>query len=317
MIFVLSGKDRFRLLRRRSDLKAEFFNEYPEGEYVALDVSLSPLSAARDIASASATDLFSANRMVEVEDAFDLPEDEKKKISVALAAAPPSVRFLFLSPSYGKSKDALGVFFGEHAKIKEEFPLLSREEARAFFLSEVRKSGCPVSCSRPACDRILSLYPDDSAALANLALTLSFYKEEGEITLADVELFLMGNPKEKVFVALDALLSGDRGGAVALLLREARIESGGVPKLFGLLAWQLRELLKIRGEYDAGNTRSADIAKSTGMHPFVAGKLISRIKDFPLSRLRKGFFLLSELDSDMKQGRADPELALTLFVQKF
>lgn len=304
-------------MRRRSALKAEFFKEYPEGEHVTLDVALSPLSAARDIASASATDLFSANRMVEIENAFDLPEDEKKKMCAVLAAAPLSVRFLFLSPSYGKSKDALAIFFGEQADAKEEFPLLSREEARAFFLSEVRESGCAVSCSKEACDRILSLYPDDSAALANLARILSFYKEAGEITLADVELFLMGNPKEKVFVALDALVSGDRAKAATLLLRESRIESGGVPKLFGLLAWQLRELLKIRGEYDAGNTRSADIAKSTGMHPFVAGKLIGRIQGFPLGRLRKGFFMLSELDSDMKQGRIEPELALTLFIQKF
>lgn len=317
MIVLLSGKDRFRLIRRRSELKRAFREECPEGESVSIDATENPLHVAKRIADAGAADLFGAPRLVDIENAFGLSDDEKERICDALKGAIASSRFVFVSGGATKAKDPLASFLKKHADTAEEFPILSAEEARTFLTAEARTVSPDASFSRQAADRLVALFPGDSGSLSGYAKTLASYRESGEITLADVELFVSGNPREKVFAALDALVSGDRGRAASMLLEESRADSGGVPKLFGLVAWQLRELLKVRGECDRGMMRSADIAKATGMHPFVVGKLLSRMSGFPLARLRDGFSLLASLDSDLKVGRVDPELALTLFVKKF
>lgn len=317
MIIFLSGKDRFRLTRRRSELKRVFREEYPEGGLVRIDAAEDPLRVAERVADAGAADLFGAPRFVDVENAFGLSDDMKERIGEALSEAGTTARFLFVVDGVPKAKDPLASFLKRHADIAEDFPILSAEEARSFLTAEARAVSPDISFSRPAADRLVSLFPGDSGSLSGYAKTLASYREEGEIALADVELFVSGNPREKVFAALDALVAGERGRAASMLLEEARADSGGVPKLFGLVAWQLRELLKVRGECDRGVMRSADIARSTGMHPFVVGKLLSRMSGFPLTRLRDGFSLLASLDSDLKVGRIDPELALTLFVKKF
>ena len=317
MMIFLSGKDRFRLMRRRSELKQAFREECPEGETVSVDAAEDPLRAAKRLADAGAVDLFGATRFVDVGGAFSVADDEKERICDTLKGAVDSSRFLFVSDGSVKAKDPLAAFLKKHADITEEFPILSAEEARTFLTQEARTVSADVSFSRSAADRLIALFPGDSGTLSGYARTLTSYRESGEVSLEDVERFVSGNPREKVFAALDALVSGDRGKAATMLLEESRADSGGVPKLFGLLAWQLRELLKVRGECDRGVMRSADIAKATGMHPFVVGKLLSRMSGFSLARLRDGFSLLASLDSDLKVGRIDPELALTLFVKKF
>lgn len=317
MIVLLSGKDRFRLMRRRSELKRAFREECPDGESVSIYANEEPPHVAKRIADAGAADLFGAPRLVDIEGAFGLPDDEKERICDALKKAIASSRFVFTSDTAAKPRDPLASFLKKHADTVEEFPILSHEEAREFLAAEARTVSGDVSFSRSAADRLIALFPGDSASLSGYAKTLASYRQTGEIGLPDVELFVSGNPKEKVFAALDALVSGDRGKAIAMLLGESRADSGGVPKLFGLVAWQLRELLKVRGEHDRGVMRSADIAKATGMHPFVVGRLLSRMSGFPLARLRDGFSLLTSLDADLKVGRIDPDLALTLFVKKF
>jgi DNA polymerase III delta subunit len=41
------------------------------------------------------------------------------------------------------------------------------------------------------------------------------------------------------------------------------------------------------------------------------------IQELPLSRLKKSLALLSDIDTALKQGKADPEVSLDLFVWKF
>lgn len=317
MIAILYGKDRFRVMRRRSELKKKFHSEHPDGEIVPFDVT-APGTFSKYLSEATATDLFGSRRFLDVGDIFSVPDDVSEKMAVAISDADfSSVDSVFFSVATPKAKDPVFAALRKKADLIEEWKTLAPAEAGAFIDAEAKSSGGGATVSRAAKEKMISLFGNDSAKLSSLTEVLVTYKESGEVSLADLELFVSETPKELVFAALDALVSGNRGKAVAMLLREAREDSGGVPKLFGLLAWQLRELIKVRGEYDKGNMSAAGIAAACGMKPFVAGKLLSRISGFPLVRLRGGFDLLSSLDGDMKLGRKDPELALTLFVEKF
>lgn len=318
MIAILYGKDRFRIMRRRAELKDAFRSEHPGGEIVAFDMISGAGSFPKFLSEAAATDLFGSRRFLDVENALSVPEDLSEKVMDAVSDTDlSSVDGVFLFVGTPKAKDPLFSLFKKKADIVEEWKPLAPGDVGAFVVAEAKAVSADVSFERPVLERMTVLFGTDSAKLSNLARTLATYKESGEITLSEFDLFVSEVPKELVFAALDALVSGNRGKAIAMLIGEAREDQGGVPKLFGLLSWQLRELIKVRGEYDKGNMRPDGIAAACDMKPFVAGKLLSRISGFSLVRLRNGFNLLSSLDEDMKLGRKDPELALTLFVEKF
>jgi len=318
MIALLYGKDRFRIMHRRAELKDAFRSEHPGGEIVAFDMVSGAGSFPRYLSESVATDLFGSRRFLDVENTFSAPDDFSEKIMGAVSDTDlSSVDGIFSFVGIPKAKDPFFVFLKKKADSVEEWKPLAPEEVGSFVSAEAKSVSPDVSFSRSVLEKMIALFGTDSAKLSSLARTLATYKESGEVSIADLDLFVAEVPKELVFAALDALVSGNRGKAITMLLKETRGDSGGMPKLFGLLAWQLRELIKVRGEYDKGNMRSDGIAAACGMKPFVAGKLLSRISGFPLTRLRNGFALLSSLDEDMKLGRKDPELSLTLFVERF
>ena len=316
MIVLLTGKDRFRLVRRRTELKQGFRAKYPSGHVAILDASVDAGSVSNRILEAGSADLFSSACLLDIREALSLPDEEVAKVKDVLKRLGDDASMVFSQTDQPKAKDKLFAFLKKTAGKVETFDPLSPREAEAFAVSEARAVVSDIAFSKAAVTRLVSVYGTDSASLSSEAIKRALFKGDGEVSLEDAELFIQENPQEKVFAALDALVSGSRGRALELLLREARADSGGVQKLFGLLAWQIRELFKVRGEYDRGNMRQDDIARATGMNPFVVSKLLSKMNAFPLPRLKSGLSLLADLDADMKIGKIDPELALTLFVEK-
>ncbi len=316
MIVLLTGKDRFRLVRRRTELKKGFLAKYPSGSIIIIDASTDPASVSRKMLEAGSADLFSSECLLDVREALSLPDDDARAISDAIKRLGKNASMVFSQTDAPKAKDKLFGYLKKHAGKVELFEPLSSREAESFVIAEAKAVVPGVTFSRSALAKIISVCGTDSARLSSEAVKIAQFRGEGEVSVQDVDLFLREDSHEKVFVALDALVSGNRGRALELLLHEARSDSGGIHKLFGLLAWQIRELFKVRGEYDRGNMRADDIARATGMKPFVVGKLLSRMGVFSLSRLKSGLSLLADLDADMKIGKIEPELALTLFVEK-
>jgi DNA polymerase-3 subunit delta len=316
MIVLLTGKDRFRLVRRRTELKSGFHAKYPSGSCAIIDASADSASVSRKMLEAGSADLFSSECLLDVREALSLSDEEAMAIKDAIKRLGENASIVFSQVEMPKAKDKLFAYLKKHAGKVEVFEPLSPREAESFVVAEAKAVVSNVIFSRPALAKILSACGTDSARLSSEAIKVAQFKGEGEVSASDVDLFLRADPHEKVFTALDALVSGNRGRALELLLHEARVDSGGVQKLFGLLAWQIRELFKVRGEYDRGNMRADDVARATGMNPFVVGKLLSRMGVFPLPRLKSGLSLLADLDADMKIGKIEPELALTLFVEK-
>lgn len=316
MIVLTHGKDAFRVVRRRTELREAFRKKYPDGTITVLDCSEHPEDVVSQIASAGAGDLFASKRLVDIREACTLSDDAQKELVAYLKMLDDESSLLFSETTAPPAtKNPVLAYLKKHAGKVEVYDALKPNEAERFFEAELKKISKEISLSRDAGQFIVSAIGSDSARLASLAETLALYKGKGEIFAEDVSLFVTPDPSTRVFDALDALLADDRGRAVSILLREAR-SGGGVIKVFGLIAWQMRELFRVRGEYDRGNTRRDDIVRATGMKPFVAGKLLSRMGQFPLARLQSGLSLLALLDLDLKSGRIGDELALALFVEK-
>ena len=316
MIMLLTGKDGYRSVRRRKQLKDAFREKYPDGEILSVDAVESPEKVLRALAEIRTPGLFAAPKFVSIENGSLVKETGK--IEAALDGIPDGkdVVVLFSSSALPKGKSTLLEALKAKASKTETFDTFTPSEAKKFLMEEAGEVSEQVSFSQGAVDALLAVTASDSARLASEARKLAAWKADGEITREDVDNVVgREDVEETIFNALDALLAGRRGKALALLLDDAKDEGSAV-KVFGLLAWQLREFFRVRGEYDKGNRVPGQIAAQIGGKPYSVQKIVSRLSAFPVARLRKAIGLLAEIDVATKTGRMTGEIGLALFVEK-
>lgn len=133
--------------------------------------------------------------------------------------------------------------------------------------------------------------------------------------IREEDVFLLSSlvSEETVFQALDALFSGRRRDASLIF---SRLAITGEPLgLLGMCAWQLRNIIRVKGAFLDGRIRSSfEVAKLLGMHPFPAGKCFEIAMRSSFEALESSFSLLTHLTRESKTGDRDPYGALMAFV---
>ncbi len=316
MIMLLTGKDGYRVVRRRKQLKDAFREKYPDGEILSVDAVESPEGVIRALTEIRTPGLFAAPKFVSIENAASVKETVR--IEALLEGVPDGkdAVVLFSSSALPKGKSTLHDALGKLGTKTETFDAFTPGEMRKFLLEEAGDVSSRVSFAPGAVDALIAVVGTDSARLASEARKLAAWKAEGEVAREDVDSVVgKESAEENIFNALDALLAGRRGKALSLLLEDAKDEGSAV-KVFGLLAWQLREFFRVRGEYDKGNRVPGQIAAQIGGKPYSVQKIVSRLSAFPVARLRKATKLLAEIDVATKTGKMTGEIGLALFVEK-
>ncbi len=120
-----------------------------------------------------------------------------------------------------------------------------------------------------------------------------------------VEEIVVLNGDYKIFALTDALAKKDRKKALENLHKA--LENGEKPaELLGLLAWQIRNLLRFKSDPE----NAADLK----LHPFVLEKTREAAKFYELKELRGILAEIIKLDLDFKTGAADEKTALSLLI---
>ncbi len=141
---------------------------------------------------------------------------------------------------------------------------------------------------------------------------LALYASDRPISAADVMTLVNPVSLSSVFAFVDALAARDGPAAATQLHRF--LDAGEPPlRLLSLMARQFRLLLRTRALLDAG-TSPASLASELAVPPFVAKKLAGQAQRFSVAFLLRSLRKLRDLDGDIKTGRAEPVLALDLFV---
>lgn len=123
-------------------------------------------------------------------------------------------------------------------------------------------------------------------------------------------------PQANVFEMVDALAVGD-GEKALRLIHQALHDNPRDPGfgLFGLIVRQFRLLVMVSDHLNqGGGGQSQTIAKTLGIHPFVAGKIARQSRAFTIEQLDAILKRLQRYDQDMKTGRIEARLALDLLV---
>jgi len=199
----------------------------------------------------------------------------------------------------------------------QEFSCLSPVLIKKWVAQEFSAQGGPASgwkknrIESDALDLLVSFVGNDLWQMANEINKLSNYKKNGTVKKEDVELLVKPNIENDIFKTIDALASKNKKLALSLLHKH--LDNGDNSLyLLSMIAYQFKNLLVIK---ELQNIQPYGlIAKKSGLHPFVVQKSYYLCSQFSIEQLKKIYQKIFQVDSDIKTGKIEPELALDLLL---
>ncbi len=321
MIIFLHGEEGFLVNRRRLELQKTFARKYPGADVFIFDFEdQGTIENVRRALAACDAGLFAEQKMVIFLHPFELSETAQETLLNFLQnfadKNAEEVTLLLVHPDKIKKTHTLSRFLEKHSDKTETFPKLQPKDGTSFILRELNAIDAKAKFSSSALRIFSEFIGTDTARIVTELEKLAAFKPGGVFEVGDVSLLIANAAEKNIFSALDALVSGDKKRALLLLRRFAEGEQGAYSVL-AMCAWQVRRLLLVREAFDQGARNASNIAAQTKLQSFVVQRMLSAVKNFPLSRIRRGLAMLSDLDTELKRGGMDPLVALDLFVWKF
>ena len=143
---------------------------------------------------------------------------------------------------------------------------------------------------------------------------LAYANYQRPVEPEDVEKLTADYGQGDIFTMVDAL--GNRDGKQAIAMLHRLFEEQDPFSIFGMIVRQFRLLLLAKEVMDRGG-QEADITRELKIHPYVAAKMKSQARYFSLPLLEAVYHRLLEVDTEMKTGQTEGELALDLLVTTF
>ena len=192
----------------------------------------------------------------------------------------------------------------------QEFNFLQPAMLKKWIALQFENNGVKINYS--ALDLLAVFVKNDLWRMANEIKKLSSYKKGSEITREDVLLLVRPNIENDIFKTIDALAGKEKQLALSLLHKH--IEDGdNALYLLSMISYQFRNLLIIK-ELQEKQKSYSEIARKSGLHPFVAQKTYALCSHFSFPQLKKIYQKIFQADSDIKTGKIEPELALDLLI---
>lgn len=323
------GSDEFRLREAwralRAQLDADGMLELNTTEVAARDAT-----PARLIELASTVPFLASARVVAVEGLIAAAGTGRGVMETwgplveALPRLPETSRLVLLEPAREREQrqalarsPLLRALRGAEGADVREFAELSlggrggNEVAR--WLRE-RAGARGAALEPPAAARLSELIGADLWALDGELGKLAHWADGRPIAVADVELLTPAAREEDVFALVDDAVTGRTRQALTRLRR--MLERGQDPpiRLQGLIARQLRHLVRAAALLEEGAPREA-IAEATGVrHPFPLGKLADQAAAVGRPAAEDGLRAAEAADHAVKTGRGSDALALELLI---
>jgi len=153
-----------------------------------------------------------------------------------------------------------------------------------------------------AARRLLELSGEDQWRLSHEVAKVAAYGTP--ITAEAVEELVEESHTETIFNLVEAMTAGNASTALRLY-RQLRDDGQHEVYMLSMVIWQLRNLLLAK---TAGATSPPQLAKTAGMSPFVAGKMLAKRHLFTEEQLKTAFLLAVDTDYQIKSGAGSPDI---------
>jgi DNA polymerase III subunit delta len=179
-----------------------------------------------------------------------------------------------------------------------------------------RAKSLNVTITKDATSLLANFIGNNLRLLANELDKLATYVGAGSTISADHIRQLSAQVQEaRIFDLTDALSQRNRKQALNIL--HDLLADGEPPlKLISTITSQVRSLLLVK-ELSQKGMRTAQIASTLGMAPFIVDKAYRQVGKFSMSQLEGIYRQLMATDAALKRSRLAPEMALDLLVVSF
>ncbi len=317
MLLFLYGNDSFRSREKLSEIKNKFLQKTGAG---SLPIVVDYDEKKEDIFEfLGAGGLFSQKSLLIVKNLLAKTEDdEREKILGRLrkkkSLAEDKNQVVVFWEKTLPAKTDLFVYLLKNSQ-SQNFEKLTGRHLSGWIDARIKKHNPKAVFSRRAAEKLAAYAGGDLFRLENEIQKLSAFREDGEITEADVEFLAEAEINSNIFETVDALARGDKKTALNLLERHLK-QGDDCVYLLSMYALQFRNLLKTGEYFWQGMTDAERIARETRIHPFVAKKCLRQLRNFSFEKLKNIYAKLREMDWKIKTGRIDPKLALNKFIME-
>lgn len=153
-----------------------------------------------------------------------------------------------------------------------------------------------------AAKRLLELAGEDQWRLSHEVAKLAAYGTP--ITATAVDALVEESHTETIFSLVEAMTAG-RVATAMRLYRQLRNDGQHEIYMLSMVIWQLRNLLLAK---TAGATSPPQLAKTAGMSPFVAGKMMAKRHLFSEEQLKVAFVQAVDTDYQIKSGAGSADI---------
>jgi DNA polymerase-3 subunit delta len=202
-------------------------------------------------------------------------------------------------------KSLIATWLFQNAKC-EEFEVLRGPRLQAWCERFIQKRG--IAIERAALGRLVSETKGDLWAFTNEIEKLHAFAQS-TITEKDIEVFTQQALPTHIFSLVDAFVEGNKGKALRLLY--GHLEAGDDPHyLFSMIHRQFRNIAKARDLLSKGERNVLSIARTLGIHPYVAKKSVGYARVLDGAKMKRIYKNLLQFDYDVKRGALEPRAGL-------
>lgn len=302
MILFFYGPNSFASRRKLQAVVATFLTKTKS------DLGLERIEGANTtvpnlIASLQAVPFLSSSRLVIVE-YLSSNKAVSGQIDKVVSDVPTSTVVVFYEKDIDKRSNYYKTLKAQAQA--QEFNQLSPARLTQWITAEAKRLGG--SIDRVAANELLTIVGEDQWRLEQELLKLVSYQPV--VTKQTITELIEPARDDNIFALVDAVSSGNTQVAID---RYHDILAAGSGELYilSMITWQLRNLILAKA---SGGMSPAELARETGLSPYVASKASARQASFTLDQLKAAFLAAVDTEYKIKTGAGAPEELVELLI---
>ncbi|HLC38871.1 MAG TPA: DNA polymerase III subunit delta [Patescibacteria group bacterium] len=307
MIFLIYGKDNFRVLEKMNQVQAKFVEK--TGSEFNIEKFDENMSLSQFKNSLIVTNFLSAQKLIIVKNFLKKASPtDAKEIAKIIVKIPAEVTVVFVESELSPKNPVLKKVT-EIGKVWQFEPLAS-QGILTWAKKRVEEKGGKIDFE--AAETLTFFVGNDLGRLDLEIDKLIEYKDRKEIHVEDVRDLVKPQFSPSIFELIDSLAAKNLAKSQQIL-KNLLVAGENALYIHTMIVYQFRNLIIIKALSESG-LGSAQIREKTRLHPFVIQKSLQQIRNFSLSNLKLIYQKLMSAEIAMKTGQIDPDFALELLV---
>lgn len=320
MLFFLYGEDSFRSNKRVLEIKNKFqTNDNSQAGLSSFDAQIEKNTLNKIETALKNTSLFSNKKLLIIRNIISAsPADEQAKILIFFKKNLETLQFnsdciiIFWEDTLPRKNNAFFKFLLLHSK-KQNFEKLTGIKLEQWTLKELEKNNSKAKISHSALDKLIAYSYENTTKISQEIEKLVTYANNELISDNMLDLLIETQLNNDIFKTIEALAENNKKLALGLL--HQHLNRGDDPfYLLSMFIYQFRNLLRIASLQENGVFNEFEIAKISRLHPYVVKKSFTQAKNFGEKKLLSIYKKLGAIDTKIKTGQLNIQLALDKFI---